>query len=119
MSFWDDQYPESSEYSHFYSTYIQEVPKGNIIDYLNSQMHEFYTFINSIPGDKLFDVYEEGKWTIKEIVGHVIDSERVFNYRALRMSRGDTTDYPDSSKMTLFENQILKVEQSPILPMNI
>lgn len=94
MSIWENQYPESTEYAHFYRSYIQEVPPTNIIDLLNSQMHEFYTFINSIPGDKLFSVYEEGKWSIKEVIGHIIDTERVFAYRALRISRGDTTELP-------------------------
>jgi hypothetical protein len=94
MNAWDNQYPEATEYSHFYGTYVQEVPRTNIIEYLNAQMHEFYTFINSIPGDKLFEVYEEGKWSIKQIIGHIIETERIFSYRALRLSRGDNTPLP-------------------------
>ena len=91
MKQWDNQYPNSSEYSHFYSTYVQEVPRANIIETLNAQMHEFYTLVNAVPGHKAFDAYEDGKWTIKQVVGHVIDAERVFAYRAHRISRGDTT----------------------------
>lgn len=91
MKNWDNQYPNSSEYSHYYSVYVQEVPRGNIIETLNTQMHEFYTFVNAIPGHKAFDVYEEGKWTIKQVVGHIIDAERIFAYRAHRISRGDKT----------------------------
>lgn len=94
MSVWKNEYPSSSEYAHFYSGYVANVPKQNIIDTLNSQMHEFYTFINTIPGDKAFSAYQEGKWTIKQIVGHIIEVERVFAYRALSFSRRDNTSLP-------------------------
>ena len=94
MSVWDKEFPASSEYAHYYSTYIANVPKTNIIDTLNAQMHEFYTFINSIPGDKAFSSYQEGKWTIKQVVGHLIETERVFAFRALAFSRRDKNPLP-------------------------
>lgn len=94
MSVWDKEYPSSSEYAHYYSGYVAHVPKGNIIEILNSQMHEFYTFINSIPGDKAYHSYEKGKWTIKQIIGHMIETERVFAYRALAFSRRDPNPLP-------------------------
>lgn len=94
MSVWDNEFPASSEYAHYYGSYVAHVPKKNIIDTLNAQMHEFYTFINSIPGEKAFFAYEEGKWTIKQIVGHIIETERVFAYRALAFSRRDKNAMP-------------------------
>lgn len=91
---WENEYPSSSEYAHYYSNYVSLVPKKNIIHILNNQMHDFYTFINTIPGDKALSAYQEGKWTIKEIVGHLIETERVFAYRALYFSRGDNGPFP-------------------------
>lgn len=94
MSVWDNEYPSDSEYAHYYAGYVANVPKQNIIDTLNSQMHEFYTFINSIPGDKAFHAYAEGKWTVKQVIGHIIETERVFAYRALAFSRRDKNPLP-------------------------
>ncbi|MEX0844769.1 MAG: DinB family protein [Balneolaceae bacterium] len=94
MSVWDKEYPSSSEYAHYYSDYVSNVPKKNIIETLNAQMHELYTFINSIPGDKAFFAYKEGKWTVKQVIGHMIETERVFAYRALAFSRRDPNPLP-------------------------
>lgn len=94
MSVWDKEYPSKSEYAHFYSGYVSHVPKENIIETLKAQMHEIYTFINAIPGDKAFHAYEEGKWTIKQIIGHIIETERVFAYRGLAFSRRDPNPLP-------------------------
>ncbi|MBD3616591.1 MAG: DinB family protein [Gracilimonas sp.] len=94
MSVWDNEYPSDSEYAHYYAEYVAHVPKNNIIETLNTQMHEMYTFINAIPGHKAFFAYEEGKWTIKEIIGHMIETERVFSYRALAFSRRDPSPLP-------------------------
>lgn len=94
MEVWNNEYPEDSEYAHYYSTYVDHVPKENIISLLNSQMHEFYTLANAIRGDKALTPYAEGKWTLKQMIGHMIETERVFAYRALSISRGDKTELP-------------------------
>ncbi|MAL19184.1 MAG: hypothetical protein CL670_05225 [Balneola sp.] len=94
MSVWDKEYPSSSEYAHYYGNYVSHVPKENIIETLKAQMHEIYTFINSIPGDKAFHSYEDGKWTVKQTIGHIIETERVFAYRALAFSRRDPSPLP-------------------------
>lgn len=94
MSVWDKEYPSKSEYANYYAGYVSNVPKENIIETLNSQMHEMYTFINAIPGDKAFFSYEDGKWTIKQVIGHMIETERVFAYRALAFSRRDPNPLP-------------------------
>jgi len=94
MEVWDNEYPASSEYVHYYSTYVGLVEKANIITILNSQMHELYTLINSVPGDKAYLAYEPGKWTLKEVFGHMIESERVFCYRAFSISRGEKQPLP-------------------------
>ncbi|HET8864332.1 MAG TPA: DinB family protein [Gracilimonas sp.] len=94
MSVWDKEFPSDSEYAHYYADYVSHVPKKNIIETLNSQMHEMYTFINAIPGDKAFSSYKEGKWTIKQVLGHMIETERVFAYRALAFARRDPNPLP-------------------------
>lgn len=94
MSVWEKERPSKSEYAHYYADYVANVPKGNIVDILNAQMHESYTFFNSIPGDKAFSSYKEGKWTVKQVIGHLIETERVFAYRALAFSRRDPNPLP-------------------------
>ncbi len=94
MEVWENEYPASSEYVHYYSGYVGQVEKANIIHTLNAQMHELYTLINSVPGDKAFFSYEPGKWTLKEVIGHMIETERLFCYRAFSISRGEKQPLP-------------------------
>ncbi|HCD51987.1 MAG TPA: DinB family protein [Balneolaceae bacterium] len=94
MEVWDNEYPDSSEYTHFYTPYIELVEKGNIISTLSTQMHELFTLINSVPAERAFYAYEMGKWTLKEVIGHMIETERVFSYRALAISRGEKQSLP-------------------------
>ncbi|MBO6536359.1 MAG: DinB family protein [Balneolaceae bacterium] len=94
MEVWENEYPSSSEYVNFYTGYVELVEKGNIINILNSQMHELYTLINTIPGDKAFYAYATGKWTIKEVIGHMIETERMFSFRIMAISRGEKQPLP-------------------------
>ncbi len=94
MKNWDNEYPKSTEFAHFYSTYVGLVEKGNIITTLNNLMHEVYTLMNSVSGDKAYFRYAPGKWTLKEVLGHMIETERVFSYRAFSISRGDKQSLP-------------------------
>jgi uncharacterized damage-inducible protein DinB len=83
--------PESSEYPNYAHGYISLVPDGNIVGILSQQLEETLALINSIPDARKDWRYAEGKWSVKELIGHVIDSERIFAYRALRFGRGDST----------------------------
>ena len=83
--------PEKSEYAPSYEGYVSRVSDGDIVAALSKQLEETLALIRSIPEDRGNHRYAEGKWSIKELLGHVIDSERVFAYRALRFGRGDTT----------------------------
>jgi hypothetical protein len=83
--------PQESEYHPYYERYISLVPDGDIVATLNRQLDETLALIRSIPEARGGFRYAEGKWSIKELLGHVIDSERVFAYRALRFGRGDAT----------------------------
>lgn len=84
----------NNEYSSFYKTYIEECGDYKLIEGLERNLNETLDFYKSIPIEKHEYSYDIGKWTIKEILQHVIDSERVFCYRALRFSRQDRTHLP-------------------------
>lgn len=81
-----DEYPA---YSHIYMDLLED--DGNVLDHLRQNFLEIKEFIYSLPEEKLYYRYAEGKWTIKEILVHIIDDERIFSYRALRYARNDET----------------------------
>lgn len=83
------------EFAPYYSTYV-DLAKMNdsIIEGLQLSGNDFMSFINSIPENKLEYRYEVNKWTIKDVVLHLIDAERIFAYRALRIARNDLTELP-------------------------
>lgn len=83
--------PQPSEYNAWYAGYVARVPDGDIVAILDEQMHataELLAGLSEAQGDYR---YAPDKWSIKELVSHVADGERVFIYRALRFSRGDAT----------------------------
>src|ERR1051325_11705401 len=86
--------PEPNEYPHFYKNYVDLVPSNDIIRELGKQVMDIQAVIAEIPEEKENFAYAEGKWTIKEIIGHIIDTERVLGYRAMRFARKDKTPLP-------------------------
>jgi hypothetical protein len=93
-----------NEYADFYKSYIQVLEDVELIEELEICLHEFIKFVQNIPMDKFDYRYEVGKWTIKEIIQHLIDSERVFSYRALRISRNDKTPLPGFNENDYVDN---------------
>lgn len=85
---------QNNEFSSFYSSYIDEVNDENLIDALENGLSQLESFFSNIPFEKLEYRYLENKWTIKDILLHLIDAERIFSYRALRIGRGDVTPLP-------------------------
>jgi hypothetical protein len=83
--------PEPTEYAPAYEGYVSLVPEDRVIPVLTAQPTELEALLAGLPDERGAYAYAEGKWTIKELLGHMIDSERVFGYRALRISRGDQT----------------------------
>ena len=81
--------PDPSEYASFFSEYIAGVPEGDVLQVLAGQVDDFARLLAGVPESKGDFAYAPGKWTLKEMLGHVVDSERVFTYRALRFGRGD------------------------------
>ena len=88
-----DQLPVN-EFSDFNATYIKAAGNVEMIEELEICLHDFIRFVQNIPMDKFDYRYAEGKWTIKDIIQHIIDTERIFAYRALRISRNDKTLLP-------------------------
>ena len=86
--------PSVHEYAPYYHTYIGKVEGNDLIPALSNSAKNFIDFLEGIPQHKHDHKYAEGKWTIKEVVAHIIDCERVFAYRALTFSRNDKTDLP-------------------------
>ena len=85
--------PQAEEFPLFYKGYVDTVSE-NVLTELEQQMESFSALLRSIPSEKASFAYAEGKWTIKELAGHVIDTERIMAYRALRIARNDTTPLP-------------------------
>jgi DinB superfamily len=86
--------PTPTEYFHEYERYISLVPDANIVDVLAEQRPALRTSLGSLPDDRAGFRYAPGKWTVRETVGHLIDAERVFGYRALWFARGDVQPLP-------------------------
>lgn len=84
----------TSEYNSFYQTYIDACGNGEMIEELKINLVSSLNLFKSIPIEKQEYSYAEGKWTIKELLQHLLDSERIFAYRALRISREDKTNIP-------------------------
>ena len=86
--------PTPAEYDSFYHGYISLVPEGDIIDTLREQREALQELIAAIPEDKSDYRYAPGKWTTREVVGHVVDAEWVFVSRALWFARAVPTPLP-------------------------
>ena len=85
------QRPTADEYFEYYGKYIALVPDGDLLALLQTQNAETAAILASITPAKADFAYAPGKWTIKEVVGHLCDAERVFAYRAMRFGRADAT----------------------------
>jgi hypothetical protein len=86
--------PNPGDYAPFFERYIQLIEGEDILKILNDQNKKTQDILNSFSEHKGNYRYAEGKWTVKEVVGHLLDSERVFAYRALCIARGEKKSLP-------------------------
>lgn len=86
--------PAETEYAPFYAGYVSKVPSGDVLELLENQKSQLLTLAASVPTERETFRYAPGKWTIREVFGHLGDAERVFGYRAFCISRGDRTSLP-------------------------
>lgn len=86
--------PDETEYHPEFGKYVTLVPAGDIVTVLGSQIEETLALLRSVTEEGGRYRYAPGKWSVKELVGHLIDSERIFSYRALSFARDDRTALP-------------------------
>jgi hypothetical protein len=94
MTAFTAQRPAADEYGSHFAGYVARVPEGDVIAHLGAQVDRTSALLAHLTGEQSLFRYAPGKWTIREVVGHLTDAERVFAYRALRAARGDTTSLP-------------------------
>lgn len=83
--------PANEEYPAYFGTYINLVPDGDLNDILLKQLDETISLLSDITETQENYRYALGKWTLKEVIGHITDTERIMSYRLLHIARGDTT----------------------------
>lgn len=92
--------PANGEYPAYYRNYINLVKEGSLKEILLKQLEEMTILISHVNEEQAYYRYAEGKWTLKEVIGHITDTERIMAYRLLRFARGDQTalaGYDDES----------------------
>jgi len=93
-----------SEFAPFYKNYITELGGVELIETLTDSHNLLVEIIRKLPEDKLNYSYAKDKWTIKEMLQHLMDTERIMSYRALRFSRNDQTEIPGFDEDFYVEN---------------
>ena len=83
--------PETDEFNPYYGKYISLVEGDDVLSVLGKQVAQMREMFTDVPEEKGTFAYADGKWTTKEVLSHLIDGERIFSYRVLRISRGDET----------------------------
>ncbi len=96
--------PLATEFEGFYETYINYIESTDICGFLSTQYNEHVSFYQSLTEDQWLHRYAEGKWSIKDVLNHIIDTERVFSYRAMRICRNDKTELPGFDQDIFVEN---------------
>ena len=86
--------PRDDEYAASFGAYVRLVPEDDVLSALREQVDVMRRLAASVPAAKETHAYASGKWTVRQVIGHVTDAERVFSYRALCFSRSDATPLP-------------------------
>lgn len=86
--------PVAAEYAPYFGRYVALVPEAHFVTALNDQPDEYRSLLGELSPEQAGYRYAPGKWTVRQVVGHVIDAERVFAYRALCIARGETVSLP-------------------------
>ncbi len=86
--------PDASSVPAYFNRYVEAVPDGDILETLRRQGTEAQAFLGALDAAQAGHRYAPGKWTVKQVVGHLSDAERVFTYRALSFARQDAAELP-------------------------
>lgn len=96
--------PGTDEYNEYYQGYVSQITEADLLGVLAGQPDEVRAVFGSLDESKGTFAYADGKWTIKEMLSHIVDGERHFAYRVLRISRGDTTPIEGFEQDLYIEN---------------
>ena len=107
--------PAKGDYSEYYQQYIDLVEDDNILSVLTEQNKKTQNILNSFLKDKGNYRYAEGKWTVREIVGHLMDVERIFAYRAISIARGEKKSLPGFDQDEYVKNGMFNQRTLPDL----
>ena len=107
------QKPNVTEYAPYYQRYIDLITTDDIFSFFKQQTEEIIALFTNLSEDQASFRYAEGKWAIKEVLAHIVDSERIFGYRVLAISRGEKNPLPGFAeneyvKNGKYENRSLK-----------
>ena len=105
--------PAEGEFAPFYARYVALVPEADILAVLDSQAEEIRRLTASVARERETFRYAEGKWSIREVLGHLVDGERIFGYRAFCISRGETAALPSFD-----ENRYVAAARSGATPLS-
>ena len=100
------QRPSPDEYHANYQKYFDLVARGDYLELLRQNSIDTVTFFSKLPNEKLDHKYADNKWTVKEVLMHIIDTERVFSYRALVAARGDDITLPHRMDEELYASNV-------------
>ncbi len=89
-----EQRPTPADFAEHFRTYVELVPAGHVVATLELQIEDTLALLRGPLAERAEFAYAPGKWTVKQVVGHIADAERVFTARALRFARGDATPLP-------------------------
>jgi hypothetical protein len=106
------QRPTETEYATFYRGYVALVPETDIVGVLEPQVEEIRRLLAPVSAEKETYRYAEGKWSIRQVLGHLVDGERVFGYRAFCISRGEQAALPSFD-----ENQYVAEARADAIPL--
>jgi hypothetical protein len=107
--------PKVTEYAPYYETYIALLPEGNILHFLTTQLRGTITLLKSLSEDQWHFRYAPDKWSIKEVIGHIIDTERIMCYRMLAIARGENVSLPGYDDEAYVRNAMFNRQSAPYL----
>lgn len=104
--------PGENEFAAYYVKYVSLVPEDDLLPVLHSQLQDLGKVVASVPAERETFRYGPGKWSIREVIGHLIDGERVFGYRTFCIGRGEPASLP-----TFDENQYVRLSHYDQIPL--
>jgi hypothetical protein len=96
--------PAANEYAPYYASYVSLVPEEDVMEAIDRQSSETQRLLAGLDEARAAFRYAEGKWSIKEVIGHLVDAERVFGYRAAAIARGDRQPLPGFDEVEYVRN---------------